>query len=686
MGSQVDGHAMRGAVTPLSSGIDGSAGFPAEAPQPSVEALTQMLASAKAAKDAAAILRCSADLHAALRPEVTHRTTVLKLLLPIHRPAIGAVRYVAACIRDDVEVLVACSKAALRWGTRDEAVGMLDAALAVEDAPPADLAALTATLRAAGQPSRALAVVTDALGRHPDNGDLHTALGQSYAALGDDRSADTAYRRAVEVDPLQVPAWLGLADIHAKHASHTIALATIRRARASGVDDQRVLRKEFDLLREMGLDGEAEAVLAECFGRHRPDVFWQSRRIGFLIDHGRYDEAAAQTAALDRTGGQSRLTAALFEGRLAEAQFRLVEAREAFERALEVDERHGPAHSGLGRVHLALLDPLASRRHLARSKQLAREAKPDGRGSLNPSQSLEGQLMMECWSNMQAAQAGREALEAGSTAAMFAAIMAEPDYTPAAIAILARLRRDGLMRTKPAAAVAEQAIPRTVMQYWHDPAPPADVADLVATWRTAYAQGDHTLFDDRSARAFLRSLDDPRLERAFRACVSPTKKADLLRLVWLHECGGVYADADDRCTGDVFAVIEGRSLILAQEARGSIGNNFCAAIPGHPLIARILEAAVTAILRGDSDSVWLATGPGLWTREFARYLAEDDGRLVELGTSIAILERFEQRAFCAMACKVTYKTESHWMKSEFSVGATASSGRKALSRPLHGLT
>ena len=116
---------------------------------------------------------------------------------------------------------------------------------------------------------------------------------------------------------------------------------------------------------------------------------------------------------------------------------------------------------------------------------------------------------------------------------------------------------------------------------------------------------------------------------------------------------------------------EGRSLVLAQEARGSIGNNFCAAIPGHPLIARALDAAVTAILRGDSDSVWLSTGPGLWTREFARYLAEDDGRMAELGTSITILERFEQRTFCAMACKVTYKAERHWMKSEFAASPGA---------------
>lgn len=652
---------------PPPSGPEGSAGVLAGGSETSVHALTAMLAAARAAKDGTTILRCSADLHAALRPEVTHRATVLKLLLPIHKPAIEAVRYVAGRIRDDVEILVACSKAAMRWGTKDEALDMLDAALAVQDAPPADLAALAAALRVAGQSSRSLAVVTEALGRHPDDGDLHTALAQSYAALGDDPSAEAAYQRAVEVDPLQVAAWIGLADIHVTRCSHRLALATIRRARASGVDDQRVLRKEFDVLREMGLDRDAEAVLVECFGRHRPDLFWQSRRIGFLIDHGRYDEAAAHTAALDRTGGQSRLTAALFEGRLAEAQFRLVEAREAFERALEIDERHGPAHSGLGRVHLALLDPLASRRHLARSKQLAREAKPDGRGSLNPSQSLEGQLMMECWSNLQAAQAGREALESGSTAAMFAAIMAEPDSTPNAIAVMARLRRDGLLRTKPEAANPAPAIPRTVMQYWHDPAPPADVADLVATWRGACAEGDHTLFDDRSARAFLRSLGDPRLERAFRACVSPTKKADLLRLVWLLERGGVYADADDRCTGDVFAVTEGRSLVLAQEARGSIGNNFCAAVPGHPLIARMLEAAVTAILRGDSDSVWLATGPGLWTREFARYLAEDDGRLAQLGASIAILERFEQRAFCAMACKVTYKAAGHWMKSEFAV-------------------
>jgi hypothetical protein len=43
------------------------------------------------------------------------------------------------------------------------------------------------------------------------------------------------------------------------------------------------------------------------------------------------------------------------------------------------------------------------------------------------------------------------------------------------------------------------------------------------------------------------------------------------------------------------------SLILYQDDYQSIGNNFIAVAPGHPVIAAALNQAVQALNRGDND-------------------------------------------------------------------------------------
>ena len=78
--------------------------------------------------------------------------------------------------------------------------------------------------------------------------------------------------------------------------------------------------------------------------------------------------------------------------------------------------------------------------------------------------------------------------------------------------------------------------------------------------------------------------------------------------------------ADDRCIAPIATLDPGgRALIVYQEDLGSIGNNFIGARPGHPVIQRALSNGAAAINRGDSDILWLSTGPGLLTRSFAAW-------------------------------------------------------------------
>ena len=65
---------------------------------------------------------------------------------------------------------------------------------------------------------------------HPDDSDWWTATGLAYAALGEGQRADTAFRRAAELDAASVPAWLGRGVSSVMIGDETGAVAALRKA------------------------------------------------------------------------------------------------------------------------------------------------------------------------------------------------------------------------------------------------------------------------------------------------------------------------------------------------------------------------------------------------------------------------------------------------------------------------
>jgi mannosyltransferase OCH1-like enzyme len=78
---------------------------------------------------------------------------------------------------------------------------------------------------------------------------------------------------------------------------------------------------------------------------------------------------------------------------------------------------------------------------------------------------------------------------------------------------------------------------------------------------------------------------------------------------------GYYADADDRCGARIDSIIPNNAtLVLYQEEYGTVANSCIAVVPRHPAIGLALKLATSAINRGDSELLWLSTGPRLLTR------------------------------------------------------------------------
>jgi hypothetical protein len=251
-------------------------------------------------------------------------------------------------------------------------------------------------------------------------------------------------------------------------------------------------------------------------------------------------------------------------------------------------------------------------------------------------------------------------------AGLLTIVRSQPDSTAAAISLMVALRQAGRLALAARCPAADAVLPRCLAQFWDTPAPPADVTALMATWREKNPAIETARFDDAAARTFLRAHLPRPVLTAYLRVREPAQKADIFRLAYLTAQGGIYADADDRCLRPLEDLLEGGpELVLYQEDHGTLGNNFIAARAGHPVLAHALSLAVHAINRGDTDNVWLATGPGLLTRAFAWFLAQrgTDG---VLPPGVFVLDRRELFRVIAIHCSAGYKkTERHWSNSAF---------------------
>lgn len=185
-----------------------------------------------------------------------------------------------------------------------------------------------------------------------------------------------------------------------------------------------------------------------------------------------------------------------------------------------------------------------------------------------------------------------------------------------------------------------EGIPRTIVQFWHNLQElPRDVKECIASWTRWTTSGfTHRLFDQHSAKAFIRGSLDARHEHAFERCYHPAMQADYFRLCYLLVEGGFYVDADDFCIGSEIGRLfdDGRlkvqplcydiasgtmvkpSAFLQTDAYDPdwifyFNNNPMIATRGHPIIEHALHQATNLLeLTGEDvlPEIQSTTGPG----------------------------------------------------------------------------
>jgi mannosyltransferase OCH1-like enzyme len=353
---------------------------------------------------------------------------------------------------------------------------------------------------------------------------------------------------------------------------------------------------------------------------------------------------------------------------VAAGRWRIEEARDHFRESLLRSRTEPWRRVGIGmelvRCALLLADTDEARARLGDALRDDLRHCSEFGGRPRTSQSLEGQLLDEYEVESSGLRRLRQTLgRADEISALAQLVLENPDYTPAAIGFLVALRRKDLFDRPIAVPRAPSPIPMKIAQYWDSDIPP-DVEALCKTWSDAAPSTCYTRFSQIAAVRFLEKRATPQIRAAFERAAQPAMKADLFRLAYLYFEGGYYADADDRLIAPLANLDPGgRSLILWMEPFGTVGNNFIGAVPRHPVIGSALKGAVTSILRGDRDLIWLSTGPGLLTRAVAGFLALEVPRRVN---QLWILDRHELSRRVSVHCMTNYKhSKKNWNRSAF---------------------
>ncbi len=205
-----------------------------------------------------------------------------------------------------------------------------------------------------------------------------------------------------------------------------------------------------------------------------------------------------------------------------------------------------------------------------------------------------------------------------------------------------------------------------IIQFWHEPELPADVAAAMASWPARNPGLEHVIFNRDSARDFIVGHYGPQVLELYDNARHPAMQSDLFRLAYLAERGGVYVDADEHCIadmGDVFAALLQVQLVawLSHETFPYLYNGFLAAAPGSVILRNALKESVHLLTAhraaGTRTDMWAVTGPGLITRAVGKRLTE--------ACDVLLLKDSEYRGFAQTLEDLAYKKkpEGNWRTS-----------------------
>lgn len=219
--------------------------------------------------------------------------------------------------------------------------------------------------------------------------------------------------------------------------------------------------------------------------------------------------------------------------------------------------------------------------------------------------------------------------------------------------------RELVQRTSEPARVPARHLPpppKRIVQFWDDLGRlPQDVGECMESWKKLERSGfEFQVFDESSAREFIRIHLGSRYAKAFDKCYHPSMKSDYFRYSYIFVEGGFYVDADDVYHGTTIDHLftDGRlklqpfcyDIATAQMVPPSVFVNSGAhqsswifyfnttpliAVRNHPIVERALLNATTSLeqeSKGGLPEVQATTAPATSPDPYPKWLLMEAAR------------------------------------------------------------
>ena len=448
-----------------------------------------------------------------------------------------------------------------------------------------------------------------------------------FAQMVDDlEDALDLYLRAREIDQSQPHVWINIARLQARLGRFEDMEATFADCATRFGALPEVETAKAAMLRERG-DREAGLEVLERAASTFPSHFEVWRALfNAHVDRGNFSRAESLLKTCPAATVREHGFASWMRAHLGLARWRLEDAAGISNSALKHLPTDPGVHSSAALCALLRIDVETARQRHDVATQFNSGHRVQHGGGWKATQTHDGQLIDEYRIDAPALEKLRAGWDsADPVAALASLVIARPDHTPSAIALMVALRRLGLLEGQPETSPAGALIPHRITQFWDEgyptrrPEPLSNLARFSSRLRLpAVLQGSAQLYlSKKGARGVLA---------AFARSKEPAMKADIFRLAHLYFEGGYYLDADDRCVARLDALAPtGCDLLLYQENYGTVGNNFIGVAPD----TRSSAGRSKTPSRRSTAAIRISCGsppvPGLLTRVVASYLAEDLG-------------------------------------------------------------
>lgn len=398
-----------------------------------------------------------------------------------------------------------------------------------------------------------------------------------------------------------------------------------------------------------------------------PDNYWlQIKRIDFLIQTGQFGAAQQFINICPADMLDKKIQLQTFSAQLAERQWQLDTAMEIYQAIIKQYVNHLPAHDALRRLYMLKLDFEQAKHHaLMTTRYRLSEQKINGQTGRGHLHDHVAQMTDEYSINQPILEQVKQATALSSQHqklnVLASLIVQEPESNAVANTFLLELRQQNYFTL---------GVPKRIFQYWDKSTPPNEILAYIKSWIQHNPDYSHQLFNDQTARKFLRDHYAPKVLMAYSQAMHAAQKADILRLALLYEYGGIYVDADDVCLKPLAQWLpKDIKILFYQEEYATVGNNFIACIAKHPVIKQAIDYAIESLLHIDKSSIWLATGPAMVSRALALYLGQNWSQKTPKELGVVVMTREELMQVVGIHGQLAYKRTNHsWLMKEFKSG------------------